>query len=512
MSGDHFSELQLFLDAFHFLRPYLLLLLLPLIAVWWMNRRAATRPADIAVRIAPHLRETLTVGRAKKTRYLPIDHVALLLALATIGAAGPSWTRQVDPFLAQTGPLVIVLEVTPSMQAADLPPNRLERAKFKIRDLLELRVGARTALVAYAGTAHRVLPFTDDPRVMLPYLEGLHPMVMPVEGTDASAALWMAEDLLTAEGGGGILYAADGFTPSDASTLNSHSSGGIAVLSMLPEGLGDRGLDQLENVPVVQNTPDNRDIQRLDRILNVEYRRALLQNASQPWEDRGWWLAWPAALLALVWFRRGWTMRWSAWLLGAFLALGPASQGLAQGLKDWFMTPDQQGFRAYNKKEYRMAADLFTDPMWKGHALYRAGRYDEAVQVLRGIETAQAAFTQGLAHVRNRQYRDGMRAFETALERDPNYPGAAENLETARVIVDYVEAAREASDTGEETGIGADDIVFDNESGRGTDTQSEAQPRGTERILTTEQWMNTVDTSTGDFLRYRFQFEAVRGE
>lgn len=510
MSGDDVADLGLFLEAFHFLRPSWLLLLLPLSAVWWVNRRAATRPADIPFRIAPHLRKALSVGDAARTKYLPIDNTALLLALAAIGTAGPTWTRQVDPFLAQTGPIVIVLEVTPSMQATDLPPSRLERAKFKIRDLLDLRAGARTALVAYSGSAHRVLPFTDDARIMQPYLEGLQPSVMPVEGTDATAALRLAEDLLAAEDRGGLLFVADGFSASDAATLNTYDSGGIAVLSMLPEGLGDHGLDQLENVPVVQNTPDARDVQRLDRILNADYRRALLQNASQPWEDRGWWLAWPAALLALIWFRKGWTMRWSAWLLGAFLVLGPASQGQAQSLKDWFLTPDQQGFRAYIKKEYRVAADLFADPMWKGHALYRAGRYDEAVQVLRGIETAQAAFTQGLAHIRNRQYRDGVRAFETALDRDPDYPNAAENLKTAQLIVDYVEAAREASDTGEDTGIGADDVVFDNESGRGTDTQSETQPRGSERILTTEQWMNTVDTSTGDFLRYRFQYEATR--
>ncbi len=76
--------------------------------------------------------------------------------------------------------------------------------------------------------------------------------------------------------------------------------------------------------------------------------------------------------------------------------------------------------------------------------------------------------------------------------------------------MEYVEAAREASDTGEETGIGADDVVFDNESGRGADTQTDKQPREEGAILTTDQWMNTVETNAGDFLRLRFRFETVQ--
>lgn len=127
------------------------------------------------------------------------------------------------------------------------------------------------------------------------------------------------------------------------------------------------------------------------------------------------------------------------------------------------------------------------------------------------METAQAAFIQGMAQVKSRAYRDGVRSFETALERDPDYPGAAENLAVAREIVDYVEEARVQSDTGEDSGIGADDVVLDNEANAGAETQIEAPQEGGSGLLTTEQWMNTVDTSTGDFLRQRFAVEAARG-
>jgi Ca-activated chloride channel family protein len=141
--------------------------------------------------------------------------------------------------------------------------------------------------------------------------------------------------------------------------------------------------------------------------------------------------------------------------------------------------------------------------------MYRNGQYGDAVEVLNRVETAQAAFIQGMAHIKSRGYRDAVRAFETTLLRDPEYPDAAENLAVAQRIVEYVESAREQSDTGEDTGIGADDIVFDNEEARGAETDIDEDPGSGDELLTAAQWMNTVDTRTGDFLRQRFALEAA---
>jgi Ca-activated chloride channel family protein len=175
---------------------------------------------------------------------------------------------------------------------------------------------------------------------------------------------------------------------------------------------------------------------------------------------------------------------------------------------DWFLTPDQQGRLAYQQSDYERAAELFTDPLWRGYALYRDGQYEEAAEVLIRVETAEAAFIQGMAYVKSRSYRDGARAFQTALDRDPNYPQAAGNLAVAQEIVAYIERVQEQSDTGQEEE--ADDVVFDNEDDRGTETQMEVPQEDGEGLLTTEQWMNTVDTRTGDFLRQRFAIEAAR--
>ncbi|MCB1485997.1 MAG: VWA domain-containing protein [Bauldia sp.] len=502
------SSLAVIIDAFHFIRPLWLLLLPVIVLLWWVVRRSRTRRDVPADGLAPHLRAALTVGQLGGRQFHPIDGVLVAMSLLAIGVAGPTWSRMPDPFVAQSAPVAIALKVTPSMEDTDVAPSRLERGKQKTRDFLKLRAGARTALVAYAGSAHVVVPMTEDPSVMTPYLEGLSPEIMPVEGALAGNALQLSTGLLAQESmPGGILFVADSLDPADVAALNE-SSVPVAVLSMLPDGIRDRGFDQL-SVPVIPVTPDDSDVRQIDRLLNAAYRQAMLENSDQPWQDRGPWLALPAALLILLWFRRGWTMRWAV-LVALAAGLQTPHPARADGIADWFFTPDQQGQRAYDRKDFGRAAELFVDPMWRGYALYRDGQYEQATEVLGRVETAEAAFVQGMAYIKSRRYRDGVRAFETALTRDPDYPGAAANLEVARQIVEHVERVREQEDTGEELGIGADEIVFDNEANRGADTRIEAEPSDAPGLMTAEQWMNTVDTRTGDFLRYRFAIEAAR--
>jgi Ca-activated chloride channel family protein len=346
---------------------------------------------------------------------------------------------------------------------------------------------------------------------MLPYLEALSTDIMPEPGANAAAAMEIATGILAAQDvPGGILFVLDSLDVADVGALRQTGQNSTAVLSVLPEGVRERGIDALTGIKVVGITPDDADVRQLDRTLNAAYRRALLEDENQQWEDRAWWLAWPAAALTLLWFRRGWTMRWGLIVLLS-VGIWTPTGSRAEGVADWFFTPDQQGQLAYDRKDYDRAAELFADPLWQGYALFRHGDYEKAAEVLGRIDTAQAWFIRGIALIRNRKYRDGVGAFEAVLEIDPDYPGAAENLAVARQIVDYVETAQAQSDTGEEAGVGADEVVFDNESGQGAETEIEASEETGSAILSTEQWMNSVDTKAGDFLRLRFLLEANSG-
>ncbi len=197
-------------------------------------------------------------------------------------------------------------------------------------------------------------------------------------------------------------------------------------------------------------------------------------------------------------------MRW-AWIV-LIVGLVPADPARADGWRDWFLTSDQQGFLKYRNKEFSEAGMLFEDPFWRGYAKYRAGEYEDAAEIFAGLTTAEAAFAEGMAEIRNRGYRPAIAAFEKALDRQPDFPEAEQNLEVAKAILDFVETTREQSDTGEEAGIGADETVYDNEAQRGAQTEVAPEDAGPS-ALTADQWMTSIDINMQDFLRSRFLLE-----
>ncbi|MEQ9694614.1 VWA domain-containing protein [Shimia sp. SDUM112013] len=499
------------LAVFHFLRP-IWLLAVPVIAVlWWQVRKPRGGAGDATNKIAPHLADALTVGRVSAARLQPFDGVALTMILLSLAAAGPSWSRVENPFLAQTAALAVALEVSSSMASPDVPPNRLDRAKFKIRDLVERRSGARTALIAYAGTAHRVAPLTEDPNILRAMLDGLSPEVMPSDGNNATAAVQLAQsELAKSETPGTVLLVLDGLDNADLSAVQvNDGQAPVLVLLVAPENTPLGALEQMDGKQIIRVTGDETDLDRIERAAESAYRNALLGDDRLDWEDRGWVFAWPALLILLLWFRKGWTMRWAFPALIAMHLMAPTSA--RADVVDWFLTPDQQGMVAFRNKDYTRAADLFLDPMWRAYALFKSGQYPEAADVYSRMDTAEAAFGEAMARTRNREYRPAIAAYEKALEIKPDFPAAEYNLEVTRYILDYIESAREASDTGEDRGIGADDVVFDNEAERGADTQTDFSQEDQPAFQSTEQWMRAVDTDMRDFLRSRFLLETTGG-
>ncbi|GAL16119.1 TPR domain protein in aerotolerance operon [Vibrio astriarenae] len=118
------------------------------------------------------------------------------MGLAIITCAGPTWQREASPFGEDKAQVVFVLDVSSSMTQTDVPPTRLERAKHKITDLIELRGGGNNALIAYAGSAHIAMPMTQDSAILTPFLQAIEPQVMPVAGKSLASTLPVIESLL----------------------------------------------------------------------------------------------------------------------------------------------------------------------------------------------------------------------------------------------------------------------------------------------------------------------------
>jgi Ca-activated chloride channel family protein len=261
--------------------------------------------------------------------------VIIILALT-----GPTWERQKTPFVQDEASLVVALDLSQSMDAIDVQPTRLQRAQQKIRDLLVLRPGARTGLIAYAGSSHMVLPLTDDAKVIEMYLVSLETGLMPVAGKNPEKALKLAEEMLAKETTPGtILFVTDGLAEKYSAAFAEHkkasphqvlvlavgtSKGGPVRLGkegFLKDARGQRvisaldrkGLEALERqagIYVLGTTLDDRDVEKLIRRVNTHLKSVQAVDERIPWEDYGYYLVFSAVPLALLWFRKGWTVRW----------------------------------------------------------------------------------------------------------------------------------------------------------------------------------------------------------
>lgn len=327
------------IEPLYFLRPLWLLAIPAIGVVWWLVRKRRVGEPFAAKLVAPHLGEALTINRDAGAGTAPVDGVALVMLSLAVAAAGPCWSKQVSPWFEETTPLVIAIEVTDSMRSNDLLPTRLDRARFKIIDVLRERTGARTALIAYAGSAHVVSPPSTDVDVIELFLEGLDPSIMPTRGTNAAAVLPLATKLLGEQAAvATLLFVTDGFdtadiaalaefaaapgTPALAALVVGTNAGGVAlepdgspVLSKaggpLDTSIDVSVLNRVESqasVSIVRAGTGDGDVRALMRTIESNLGRA--EEPDAQWRDGAWWLLWPALLLSLLWFRRGWTMRW----------------------------------------------------------------------------------------------------------------------------------------------------------------------------------------------------------
>jgi len=313
------------LEQFHFLRPLWLLLLIPAgFLMWSVYQRSDSLRAWRQV-IAPHLLDHLLLheggeaGRWRPVYMLGIGWLAGILALA-----GPSWQMQPSPFSEDQAAMFIVIKVTPEMLARDIQPSRLQRSVLKIHDLLELKKDVRTGLIAYAGSAHLVMPLTSDAGIINNFAAALEPGVMPMEGDEPAEAIALANQRLKkAAVPGSIVLVTDAIDTSQLAALDSiREQGGaeVHILAMAagPEVIPPPGsppapvldLDSLGEAAKAMGgsvsavTADKADVENLA----VRIERSISHapaGEGQQWLDTGYYLLGLLALIMLFFFRRG---------------------------------------------------------------------------------------------------------------------------------------------------------------------------------------------------------------
>ena len=203
----------------HFIRPFWLtaLPLAVILPLLWHHLR---RPSGDWGKICDnHLLRWLSVGDATAKRSKTGPWLAgLVWAIAAIALAGPSWQKLPDSSFTARDARVLVLDLSLSMLAEDLKPNRLTQAHFRLSDMLDEALEGQTGLVAYAGDAFVVSPLTSDTNTIRNMLPALRPDVIPVSGSRPDKALELAAQLLKRSGlaKGEILLIADSGNPATA--------------------------------------------------------------------------------------------------------------------------------------------------------------------------------------------------------------------------------------------------------------------------------------------------------
>jgi Ca-activated chloride channel family protein len=317
------------LSQFYFIRSEWLWLL-PLAAlIWWQMRRQRDTLGGWRKSIAPQLLPHLLVNAEQADhRFSPVGLLGLIWLLGIIALAGPSWQREVSPFAEEQAVLVIILKMTPSMEAGDIQPSRLLRAVDKIERLLARRQDTRTALIAYAGSAHRVMPFTRDHALIVDFARELSPGVMPRAGEELLEAITLGEKLIqNSAHPGTMLVLADSVDAGQIPALQKARAGHSATelwavaageeVIPLPGTPSAPALDKANMQAVADAlggsleiiSVDQSDVEAIDRRIG-RHLADISQADGERWRDAGYYLLPLLVLLGLFWFRKGWVIRW----------------------------------------------------------------------------------------------------------------------------------------------------------------------------------------------------------
>ena len=467
------------MPEFTLLRPWWLLAL-PLLAwVTWRVWRAPLRGGAWARWVAPslhaHVLSTLEDGRGAG-RFAALVGLAGLLAVLAL--SGPAWERLPQPLFQGDSALVIVLDLSRSMESQDVAPSRLSRAVLKLREMLARRPADQFALVVYTANAFVVTPLTTDIRNIELLLPELSPSIMPSQGSFPAVGLRKGAELLDQAGlpGGQLILVTDDAAGLPARRVAAELAARNITTSVLAVGTstgapvptGDGSLlrdrDGRVVVPGMSEGPlrqlaaegggrfatlsaDDRDIDHLLAHLARRSSGEARDTDAQihAWRDRGPWLLLALLPLSLLGFRRGAVVP----LLPLVFLVTPVltAEAAPSPWRSAFAGADRHALSLLEEGDAQRAAEEFADPRWRAAALYRAGRYAESAASLAEFDDVQAHYNRGTALARAGDLEGALGAFEQALAQAPDHADAQHNY---AVVSELLKQAQSANDQDQE--------------------------------------------------------------
>ena len=518
-----------FLNQFHFLRPEWFAALIPLLLLVILIRKATAKQSGWQSVIPSHLYQYMVIGKTEVGAKPPIMLLAIAWFVSVIALAGPTWERLPQPVYQLKMGHVIVIDMSLSMRATDMTPDRLTRAKYKAIDLVNAIGEGEMGLVAYAGDAFVISPLTEDAANITTLIPSLSPEIMPVPGSDPLLGIESAAALLTNAGynSGMIYWITDGielaqqnelqeYVASIPFTLNALTVGtaeGAPIRQQSGELLKDhtgsivipklndnavKGVVKTSGGRFESFTSNDTDIEALAAISlldkgNSEEDEEDSNIQGDQWKEVGPYLVVLLLPLAAFAFKRGLVflllvgllsppvMQKAHALQGSDVASerqsGIENSAQPKSLSWWqkpFMNDNQEALNSYQRGKYKDAVSQFDDKLWKASSLYKSGEYERALAAFENIPGPESLYNQGNALAKLGKLEKAIEKYERALQEAPDFEDAKTNK---KIIEDLLEqqAQQEKQNQQQNQQQGSDQNQNqDNQQNNGEDDQQQS--------------------------------------
>ena len=480
-----------FLNQFHFLRPEWFAAIIPLLLLVILIRKATAKQSGWQSVIPSHLYQYMVIGKTEVGAKPPIMLLAIAWFVSVIALAGPTWERLPQPVYQLKMGHVLVIDMSLSMRATDMTPDRLTRAKYKAIDLVNAIGEGEMGLVAYAGDAFVISPLTEDAANITTLIPSLSPEIMPVPGSDPLLGIESAAALLTNAGynSGMIYWITDGielaqqnelqeYVASIPFTLNALTVGtaeGAPIRQQSGELLKDhtgsivipklndnavKGVVKTSGGRFESFTSNDADIEALAAISlldkgNSEEDEEDSNIQGDQWKEVGPYLVVLLLPLAAFAFKRGLVFLLLVGLLSPPVMLkahalqgsdvaserqsGIENSAQPKSLSWWqkpFMNDNQEALNSYQRGKYKDAVSQFDDKLWKASSLYKSGEYERALAAFENIPGPESLYNQGNALAKLGKLEKAIEKYELALQEAPDFEDAKANK---KIIEDLLE-------------------------------------------------------------------------
>lgn len=456
------------LSDLHLLRPWWLLALLPVLLLAVLLYRYRHQQSPWHSLIAVHLQPVLLAGQQLiKRQPFALPLTLLCWVITVLALAGPSWQKLPQPAFALKKATVLVLDLSMSMRATDMVPDRLAQQRFNALDFTDQLIEGELALLAFAGDAFVISPLTPDHNNIRLLIPDLKPEIMPVQGSNLLGAIEQAGKLLQQAGypRGDVVVFTDGFDRQSYRDIQDRLNNWPHRLSVLAFGSAEGAPVQQENGELLKNAQGAVVIPKvpltqlatlarssggifntatagadnlamflaLPALSPLDQADSSKQIQGDQWYDNAIYLVW--LLLPLVLWQRKYSPLLA--LSGLMLVPRPAA---AVEWRDLWQTRQQQAVQDYSAGDFSSAQRKFTDPLWQGNAAYRQGDFQSAEQAFRQATTTDSSNVSAWHNLGNslaqqQRYEEALKAYQQALQQKADYSPAQQNAELMQQLL-----------------------------------------------------------------------------